>query len=307
MLTAVIMELQKACYLLTQKFNRLSGDVTQEELNDFLLSFFNTIKYLENHYSRQEIRMQLDDIRKAVGTSPFVKNAQEWPRGYPGDFQTIDHIISGENKASPGTLGHAIEAYFLQSPVCEQHRSKITEQARLVKQVIEHNSDARILSIGCGTSEDLYQCLPVITSSGCLITLVDIDAEALQYSAVRLLPVKDRLTLIKGNIYKVIKQLDQHFDLILIGGVFDYLQDKIIIALLNELVMRLQEKGILFFTNIAAGNPFRISMEYLANWDLIERNETNIAALLSHTAAINMKSSIRKDATGLTYLITLAK
>ena len=31
-----------------------------------------------------------------VAGSPFVARAQDWPRGYPGDFETIEWLWSGD-------------------------------------------------------------------------------------------------------------------------------------------------------------------------------------------------------------------
>jgi extracellular factor (EF) 3-hydroxypalmitic acid methyl ester biosynthesis protein len=301
------MELKNVCYTLLRAFEKLTHESTQTELNDFLYDFSSTIEHLETRYSTSDIIGELEPIRREVAISPFLKRAQEWPRGYPGDFETIDQIINAKNMATPGTLSHIIEDYFLQSPVCEQHRIKINEQAALVKQAIAQNPAARILSIGCGTSEDLYRSIPVIQSSFCSITLVDIDGMALRHSADRLRPIRDKLSLIKGNIYKVIRNLDEHFDLVVAGGVFDYLNDKTIVILLEELLQRLYLKGRLFFTNISDGNPFRICMEYLANWNLFGRSESDIVALLQQTSANSLRNTIRKDSTGLTYLVTINK
>ncbi|HUP14363.1 MAG TPA: class I SAM-dependent methyltransferase, partial [Niastella sp.] len=82
----------------------------------------------------------------------------------------------------------------------------------------------------------------------------------------RLESISSKLEIIHGNIYSVIRRLTSRYDLILIGGVFDYLKDNVIAVILKELVNRMKKEGTLFFTNIASGNPYRISMEYLSDW-----------------------------------------
>jgi extracellular factor (EF) 3-hydroxypalmitic acid methyl ester biosynthesis protein len=299
------MELQERCSALSNEFNRLNDRVTQTELNDFIFAFTDQIESLEVHHPRQDILIQIDDIRKAVAASPFLQRTQEWPGGYPGDFQTIHYMLSGINKAVPGTLPYAIEQYFLQSSICDQHKNKVAEQARLIRETLQQKPGARILSVGCGTSEDVFQSLPEAALATCHFTLVDIDSLALQYSIERLRPIADKITLLEGNIYRIIKRLTGSFDLIIIGGVFDYLEDKVIIALISELAGRLQEKGKLFFTNIAEGNPYRVCMEYLANWILIERSNTAIEELIQKSKAADLPCDIRKEEAGLTWLITL--
>lgn len=299
------MELQASCKALTEGFNQLPDAITQVELNYFLFTFSEKITALERVYSRQDIVSYLREIRHAVAVSPFLKRAQQWPRGYAGDFETIDYILSGVNQALPGTLAHAIEEYFLESPVCSQHKNKVQEQARLIKETLERNPAAHILSIGCGTSEDLFQCLPEIERSNCHITLIDIDAMALQHSQSRLSTVSGKITFIEGNIYRIIKRLTGPFDLVIIGGVFDYLNDKVIMALLNAIIPELHDNGVLFFTNIAENNPYRVCMEYLADWMLIGRSRMTIEELLLNSKASELHSDIRKEKAGLTWLVTL--
>lgn len=35
--------------------------------------------------------------------SPFISRLQSWPRGYPGDFETIESLVQQINRATPGT------------------------------------------------------------------------------------------------------------------------------------------------------------------------------------------------------------
>jgi extracellular factor (EF) 3-hydroxypalmitic acid methyl ester biosynthesis protein len=299
--------LEKNCKLLTKKFAALTDTASVDMLQDFLVRFSNDIEFLEKYYSRMEILSRIESIRHQAAASFFLQRAQQWPMGYAGDCLTIQCILSSHNKSQPGTLAYTLEDYFLQSPICEQHRNKVTEQSRHIRRVIEANPAARILSVGCGTSEDLHQCLPVLRGSACRITLVDTDPVALQFSSTRLAELNGQLTTLEANIYKGVRKLDEEFDLIIIGGVFDYLPDKIITAILDDLTGKLLPGGMLFFTNIADGNPYRICMEYLANWQLIERSSEHISSLVRNSAAAGLNYTIEKEKTGLTYLVCLQK
>jgi extracellular factor (EF) 3-hydroxypalmitic acid methyl ester biosynthesis protein len=276
----------------------------EANLSSFIKLFTQFVLTWESKLSRTEIIDALLPIRKLAAASPFVKRAQCWPRGYAGDFETIRYILEGGNWAVPGTLGYYIEDFFLTSSICEQHHNKIIQQGIMIKETVQRKRKAHILSIGCGTSEDLYSCLPHLKSSGAWVTLVDIDGDALAYSLEKLVSIKERVNVIKGNIYKEVRQLKSCFDLILIGGVFDYLPDKVISVLLKQLGQQLQSGGQLFFTNIARGNPFRICMEYLADWVLIERGREELEGLIK-AAVPQLHYTIQKDSTGLTYLATL--
>lgn len=288
--------LEKKTAALTSTFSTLDAD----SVDQFMLTFTNEVELLEKYYPREMIVTAIDPIRQLAAASPFLKRAQS------GYFHTIEHILHAENKALPGTLAYAIEDFFLHSPICQQHRNKVTAQAALIHSVIAGNAAARILSIGCGSSADLYACSAVLAASAGEVVLVDTDTAALEYFRSRLPELEGRLYLLEGPVYSIAKKLPAHFDLIIIGGVFDHLEDEAVIAITKELTAKLQPDGILFFTNIATGNPYRISMEYLAGWHMVERSSHDIFNLLK-SSGVHGRYEIEKEDTGLTYLVKVYK
>ena len=64
--------------------------------------------------------------------------------------------------------------------------------------------------------------------------------------------------------------------------------------------------GRILFTNIGRGNPFRVWLEYLADWRLIERSEADLIALC-RAAEIPVEPVLVRDATGLSIVAMLRK
>ena len=60
------------------------------------------------------------------------------------------------------------------------------------------------------------------------------------------------------------------------------------------------------FTNIARGNPFRVWLEYVGSWPLIERSEADLIALCA-AADIPAAPRMTHDDTGLSIIVTLIK
>jgi hypothetical protein len=102
------------------------------------------------------------------------------------------------------------------------------------------------------------------------------------------------------------RNLSEHYDLILIGGVFDYLNDKTIVSILKSLRNNLVEDGRVFFTNIDKNNCYRTFMEYLGDWFLIERSESDVDELITAAEWPDDSYRITKDKTGLTHLVELS-
>jgi extracellular factor (EF) 3-hydroxypalmitic acid methyl ester biosynthesis protein len=60
--------------------------------------------------------------------------------------------------------------------------------------------------------------------------------------------------------------------------------------------------GKLFFTNIASGNPFRLWMTSVADWNVIERTEQDLTGLVSSVRTNDITIRIEREATSLALL-----
>jgi extracellular factor (EF) 3-hydroxypalmitic acid methyl ester biosynthesis protein len=253
-----------------------------------------------------QIRAIAAQARDIHGASPFVTRLQQWPRGYAGDFETIEWLWRGHNRAPAGTLAHVIESYALTAAISQQHRNKVGFQAACMLQSFATARPCRILSIGCGSSPDLRSVIDQVPSSATIV-LCDSDTNALSYSHNRLEPIADRCHFVHGMVPRVLRRVREHgpFDLILAGGLFDYLSDRMIARTLSDAWSMLAQDGRLVFTNIATGNPFRVWIEYMGDWKLIERSEEDVASLCG-LAGVPPPVMMR-DATSLAIVATVKK
>jgi protein-L-isoaspartate O-methyltransferase len=289
---------------------QLSGSLPAQYLktNTLIHQLCESILLAESTLTREEIMGKLAGVRQIHRDSPFFVRAQDWPRGYAGDFETIEYAIQGLNQAPQKTMGYYLESILLSSPIVQQHRNKVRHQAGLILQKVNELPNAKILSIGCGSSADLNDIQSQLANKPVHITLFDMDTDALACSKKKLNLLADKCTFVEGNLYRMVQKLEANYDLIIIGGVFDYLSDKHIVHLLQKLYKEnLSPGGNLFFTNIAEGNPYRTWMEYCFNWFLIERSEEKIYNLYQQAALENSSIDIYPEETQLTYLAKLTK
>jgi extracellular factor (EF) 3-hydroxypalmitic acid methyl ester biosynthesis protein len=98
------------------------------------------------------------------------------------------------------------------------------------------------------------------------------------------------------------------FDLVVAGGLFDYLPDRAFVFLLRVIFRDLLAPGgVLLFTNIAAGSPARTLMEYAANWTLLERFEGGIVELAGEAGIPSSCLRVTREATGLTLIARVVR
>ena len=157
--------------------------------------------------AKREILAHLGAARAIHARSPFIARAQDWPRGYAGDFETIEYLCAAENRAPPGTMPHALEELALRGPITRQHRNKVAFQAEAILAACRRTSGrARILSIGCGGCRDIRSianALPTATD----FVLCDFDYEALDFALHALGPLAGRCTYLNATVPRVLRKL----------------------------------------------------------------------------------------------------
>src|SRR6185436_12773785 len=72
-----------------------------------------------------DIRDVLETPRALMGRSMFIRRLQEWPRGYPGDFESIEILLGARESETTEPVGRAFEKAALRTAVALQHRFKI--------------------------------------------------------------------------------------------------------------------------------------------------------------------------------------
>lgn len=275
-----------------------------------LKRFSETAAALESRgWPTESIREHLAASRRVFASSLFVRRCQEWPRGYAGDFETIEYLVAGANHSLPGTLGWHIEEITLHSPVAQQHCNKLNYQSLEIARILMRSKTARVLSVACGGCLDWVPILSHLNDFAGEIVLNDMEAAALELAERRLRLATTRYRFAPGNVMRVAKRLARRppFDLIVAGGLFDYLPDRAIVLLLREMQVLLKPGGILLFTNIAEGNPWRHLMEYGSNWTLNGRSEDRVFEICRQAGIPRCSLSIKRETTRLTLITTVVR
>ncbi len=258
---------------------------------------------------REAIRAAAEPARAAHARSPFVRRLQTWPRGYPGDFETIEYLLAQRVRAPLATLEFWIEYYALGTLIAQQHRNKVAAQAREVARAVYRAPGVpRVLALAAGSSPDLALVEPLLRNSGCEIVLADADRDALAFSLDRLAAVRGRVRTVHGNVLASTTKLAAlgPFDLVLAGGLFDYLTDRYATRLLRAAWDRLLAPGgRFFFTNLGRQHPSREWMEYMADWRLVERTEADLLALAAGACGPGATVATEPETTGITWLVSV--
>ena len=50
----------------------------------------------------EDIAAIVQPARSACARTPFMRDENEWARGYPSDFRLVEHVMAQTNEAAPG-------------------------------------------------------------------------------------------------------------------------------------------------------------------------------------------------------------
>lgn len=272
------------------------------------------LRYEMNGFSRDQIIEILDPARNIIRRAPFVSRLYDWPNGYQGDYETIEYLFRGKNMAPVNTVAYYCEEYALHSNIAQQHRNKINYHSHLVLDTIINNQNRKeipkVLLISCGSAKGIQMIQNSLKNFKFKLILNDTDQNALDFAKEKLTVINDRCEYVNGYIGVTMKEVEEHgpYDLIISGGLFDYLKDKHIRKIIKKLYFGpLNKEGIFYFTNIATGNPYRPWLEYLANWLIIERSDEDIYNMLTKIDIDKKNIEIFKEDTHLTTLVKVHK
>ncbi|MDB5973967.1 MAG: cyclic nucleotide-binding protein [Nevskia sp.] len=198
--------------------------------------------------------------------SALVSRTFAMPRGFPDDWETIA-AIHGNEPAGDGQLGPLVDRWFLQRPLCAARRSSATTVTGLLASGLGDGPVA-ITCLAAGSCHEILELLGSARSGKLSATCVDLDERALLAAAERAedLGCSEHITFQLGNAVPAEngEQLllpPQHA--IFAVGLFEYLGDDAALRLLDWTHRQLQSGGRAIFTNLAAGNPDSLFMEYL--------------------------------------------
>ncbi len=218
--------------------------------------------------------------------SRFAERAYYKPKGYAGDFMMMEWIYRQE-PAGDGKLGQLIDGWLLKqgaSQAVRNRRGLLKELLdQLCRQRLGQKRPIRIMNLACGPSRELFDLLHDCDYSEHINALcIDIDPEALQYANqhVNTFSHQASVRFMRENVIKWALGRAKHDigpqDMIYSSGLCDYLDRRLLLALIRRCYDQLAPGGNLIIGNFAPTNPDRLFMNHIVYWRLIHRDRKDL-------------------------------
>ncbi len=229
------------------------------------------------------------------------------PRGYAGDFFTIEMIY--EDRADgQGRLGPYIDRWVLDRPSARAVKNRRGFLAQMIHSVASGCSDEEplaITSLACGPAREIFDILEAGQVSNIRATCVDIDHEALAYAAglAEQRGVTQNVTFVQDNVVRMSlgrgKVTIPPQKLIYSIGLIDYLQDDLVVKLIDWSHDHLVQGGTLVLGNFDISNPNKAYMDHVLEWVLIHRSAEQLIELFSRSKFGGSRVSVEAEASGI--------
>jgi extracellular factor (EF) 3-hydroxypalmitic acid methyl ester biosynthesis protein len=255
----------------------------------------------------------LAPVLSLLRAGPFFQRTYDWPRGYAGDFETVEYLCYPQRFCtSRPSFADIVHDYVLTSQATQQHRNKIVRQAMMVLETaVDADAGTRILSAACGGCADLRMVLPMLRHYPGTFVLLDTDADALEYARGKLGALAEKCEFVHQNAMRYVRhaaQRGEKFDLVYAGGLFDYLaDDKVSFIVRTVWENLLKPGGRLLFTNLADEHLHRYTIQYGTQWQLILRSEQSVRELCTRLGIDPSLVTMERDSTGITLLVEIRR
>jgi SAM-dependent methyltransferase len=240
--------------------------------------------------------------------SALFQRSYTKPRGYAGDFETIEMIYKVEPRGA-GPIGRMIDAWSLSSRTGDAVRSRRGRIVSDIKALLERHDGPeplRIMSMAVGSGREVFDLFEAVPAAPVQVTGIDLDAGAVAFCAEearRRSLGEDKFRLHQANLVRLAFGRDlmpmPKQDFVYSMGLIDYFNDDPVIKLIDWAYDQLLPGGTLALGNFATGNPERPYMDHVVDWKLVHRTPAELRALFARSRFGAIDVCVDADPTGI--------
>jgi len=243
--------------------------------------------------SKSDISEISTDFRKEFLAETLQGYGLRKPYGYPGDFLLLDKIFT--NYKTRSSRYRIWDEYFQAqaAPCAVRNRKEYFKNVVTTK--CNEYSDLSLLNVVSGPGRELYE-LYMNLPEGKMIntTCVEVDDYAVAYSKGLNSDYLEHIDYVHSNIFRF--ENEKKYDLIWSAGLFDYMNDKAFLLLLDQFKDWMLPGGEIVIGNFnEANNPSRNYMEIMGDWHLIHRTEQQLKDLAKQAGFLNSQIKVGRE------------
>ncbi len=302
-------------------------DSRDEQTQNKVFDLFDEIvekieRAIPSSFDRLKIKNLKKAIRELVGPwvyqSLIIKRGYEKPRGYPGDYATIESIYDGQI-ISPEE-GQIFDRYFFKNPYARAVKNRKDKMREILLHLISNwNRNLRVLNIACGSCREIREIIPSLQTHQYSLDflLSDQDEEALAFAKKTILEMNPSKNLnfnfYQENILSFIQNPEEHIkklgvhNIIYSIGLVDYLPDRVLISLLKFLFQILDKDGVLILTHKDIDQYEPRSINWYCDWNFVSRNQIQFLSLIKKASPYPVVMQVEREKEQIIFFVSINK
>jgi len=289
-------------------------EVSKEEAEREFFSLTDEIlqgaEYLEKIIPQRIVIKKIkESFRKLVGywiyKGLIVKRAFEKPRGYPGDYETLERIYS--NQSLSEGIGCFSDKYFLHNEYAVAVRNRKDTMKKMLTEHIQNPNfpSVKILNFACGSCREIKELFideKFISNKDIFFTLVDQDEEALEYSRKLLkgLPSNIKFNFLEENMLGLLRNKEKadllkNQTFVYSIGLADYLPERVLKNFMQLCIECLATNGTFIIAHKDINICHPVSPDWFCDWSFYSRTEKDLIDLAKSVTSISNKYEIKSD------------
>ncbi len=264
------------------------------------------------------------EIHPIVLCSPFLYRTYTKPLGYAGDYEMVNMMLRNPYEGS-SAFAKLLNFALLNTEPVVAHRNRIdylVEKllSECARRVVKGKGKTRIFNLACGPAVEIQRFLRDYEESDLAeVDLLDFNAETLEYTRERIQEARrggGRETLVRyyqRSVHQLLRAATQggeeeftNYDVVYCAGLFDYLSQRVCKRLVELFCTMVRPGGIVIVTNVAAANPRKAWMEYVMEWNLIYRDESEMHDLVPDGFPV-ARTAVQPDSTGVNLFLEIER
>ena len=252
--------------------------------------------------------------------SQIMKRGFDKPKGYPGDYRTLEVIYDFETFSSENDMGLYFDRYFLQNPYADAVRNRKYVLREILREMLYRSQgQIKVLDLASGSCREMRELFSTkdegLLKKEVLFSCIDWDDDALRFSknALSHLPKNVRFDFIKEDILNFTKNADffrdsGRYDLIYSIGLADYLPDRVLKNMIKNSFEGLNPGGKFIIAHKDREIAFsHLPPEWFCDWVFIPRNENEMLDIVRQAGLDKFISKTQRDETKQIFFIALVK
>jgi len=223
----------------------------------------------------QILREEMGDALSILTLQGFVFNK---PHGYPGDYEIIEKIYTEHTSNNPELRKWDLFFHLQKAPIAVKNRKKyFLDLLNGLESLDPERKEKRVLNVASGPGRDLFDFFSQKKDRSLVFDNIEFDPLAISYAKNLCKDFLDKIEFLHTNAFDF--TTENKYSLVWSAGLFDYLNDKKFIFLLNHLIRLMDDGGELVIGNFSDSNPTKAYMEIIGDWRLRHRSPEQLISL----------------------------